>query len=51
MRVLLPKTADFGFYEEHFFQCIKRFSLYPPETLVSTFHLLNQGKLLAAGKG
>lgn len=51
MVVSLPKIADFEFFEEHSSIYTERLFIYPPETLVSTFNLLNQGKLLAIEKG
>lgn len=51
MGVSLPKIADFEFYEENASICTQKLSIYPLETLVSTFNLLNQGKLLAVEKG
>ena len=51
MRVWLPRTADFGFCEERVSKCIQKLFQCLPETPASTFHLLNQGKLLAIAKG
>ena len=46
-RVWLPKIADFEFFEEHVSICIRTLSRYLIGNPVSTFNLLNQGKLLA----
>lgn len=51
MRALLPKIADSAFYEGLLSSRIQRSPRYLPETPALTFNLLNQGKLLAIGKG